>query len=294
MKVMVLVKATKDSEAGVMPTEQLLTDMMNFNEELVKAGIMLAGDGLQPSSTGVRVRFSGKERTVIDGPFAETNELVAGYWIWQVKSMEEAIDWVKRCPNPMFGDSEIEIRRFYDMEDFGEIVTPEVRAQSDKLQAEIERYSLDPPRFELAGERVVAGLNATYTFEQRKEIPTQWERFARQLGHQPTDVGQVSYGVCWNYKPGVGFDYLTGVKVIDPGSLPKNFVQITLPAARYAVFTHRGMITSISDTIDAIWTKWLPNSGHEAAEAPCFERYSEQFNPQTGMGGVEIWIPLAS
>jgi hypothetical protein len=118
MKVMVLVKATKDSEAGVMPTQTLLAEMGKFNEELVKAGIMLAGDGLRPSAQGKRVRFSGRNRTVMDGPFTETKELVAGFWIWQVRSIEEAVEWVKRCPNPMPGDSEIEIRPVFEMEDF--------------------------------------------------------------------------------------------------------------------------------------------------------------------------------
>ena len=133
MRVMVMVKATKDSEAGIMPTEQLLKDMIAFNEELVKAGIMLEGDGLQPSSKGKRVRFSGKKRTVVDGPFAETKELVAGYWIWKVKSLQEAIEWVKRCPNPMPGDSEIEIRPFYEAEDFGAEFTPELQEQERRL-----------------------------------------------------------------------------------------------------------------------------------------------------------------
>ena len=139
MKVMVLVKATQDSENGVLPSQQLLNEMMQYNEELVKAGIMLAGEGLQPSSKGVRVRFSGKNRTVSDGPFAETKELVAGYWLWQVKSMEEAVAWVKKCPNPMPGESEIEIRPLYEMEDFGDAVTPELREQEARLRAESER-----------------------------------------------------------------------------------------------------------------------------------------------------------
>lgn len=141
MRFMVIVKATEDSEAGVMPSEELLTAMMNYNEELVKAGIMLAGDGLQPSSKGARVQFDGPKRTVVDGPFAETKELVAGYWIWEVRSLEEAIEWVKRCPNPMPGPSEIEIRPLYDMEDFGEIVTPEIREQEQRLRAETERLA---------------------------------------------------------------------------------------------------------------------------------------------------------
>jgi len=139
MKFMILVKATKDSEAGVMPSEELLTEMGKYNEELVKAGVMLAGEGLHPSSKGARVRFSGTQRTVIDGPFAETKELIAGFWIFQVKSKEEAIEWVKRCPNPMLEDSEIEIRQIFTTEDFGDALTPELREQEERLRAETER-----------------------------------------------------------------------------------------------------------------------------------------------------------
>ena len=139
MRFMVLVKATRDSEAGVLPSQQLLADMGKFNEELVKAGVMLAGEGLQPSSKGARVRFSGTKRTVIDGPFAETKELIAGYWLWQVKSKQEAIEWLKRCPNPFPGtDSEIEIRQVFEAEDFGAEFTPELRAQEERLRAQIE------------------------------------------------------------------------------------------------------------------------------------------------------------
>jgi hypothetical protein len=140
MRVMVIVKATKNSEAGVMPSEKLIADMTKFNEELVKAGIMLAGDGLRPSSKGKRVRFSNGKKTVIDGPFAETKELVAGYWIWQVKSIEEAVEWLRRCPDPMPGEeSEIEIRPLFEASDFGEEFTPELRAQEERLRTEIER-----------------------------------------------------------------------------------------------------------------------------------------------------------
>ena len=138
MRVMVMVKATTQSEAGKMPSTELLTAMGNFNEELVKAGVMLAGEGLQPSAKGKRVRFSGSQRSVIDGPFAETKELVAGYWLWQVKSMEEAVEWVKRCPNPMEGDSEIEIRPLFELDDFGAELTPELRAQEERLWAEAQ------------------------------------------------------------------------------------------------------------------------------------------------------------
>jgi len=139
MRFMVLVKATADSEAGVMPSEQLLAEMGKFNEELVKAGIMQAGEGLHPSSKGARVRFSGKDRKVIDGPFAETKELVAGFWIWQCASLQDAIDWVKRCPNPMPGDSEIEIRQIFEAEDFGKEFTPELREQEERLRAQMEK-----------------------------------------------------------------------------------------------------------------------------------------------------------
>ena len=137
MRVMVMVKATKDSEAGAMPSEQLLAEMGRFNEELVKAGVTLAGEGLHPSSKGARVKFSGTKRTVVQGPFANAGELVAGYWMWQVKSLDEAIEWVKRCPNPMPGESEIEIRRVFEAEDFGAEFTPEMRAQEERLRAEL-------------------------------------------------------------------------------------------------------------------------------------------------------------
>ncbi|MBV9191971.1 MAG: YciI family protein [Betaproteobacteria bacterium] len=133
MRFMVMVKATQDSEAGKMPSRERLEEMGRFNEELAKAGILVAGEGLQPSSKGARVRFSGKKRTVVDGPFTETKELVAGFWIWRVKSKEQAIEWVKRCPNPMPTDSEIEIRQIFEAEDFGEALTPEMREKGDRL-----------------------------------------------------------------------------------------------------------------------------------------------------------------
>ena len=137
MRFMIIVKATKNSEAGVLPDEKLLAAMMKYNEELVKAGVMLAGEGLQPSSKGARVKFSGSQRTVTDGPFAETKELIAGFWMWQVKSKEEAIEWVKRCPNPMPGEeSEIEIRQVFEADDFGAEFTPELKEQEERLRAQ--------------------------------------------------------------------------------------------------------------------------------------------------------------
>jgi hypothetical protein len=134
---MVIMKANKDSEAGVIPDEHILTEMGNYNEELVKAGIMLAGDGLHPSSKGARVRFSGGKQTVIDGPFAETKELIAGFWMWKVNSLEEAIAWVKRCPSPLDSDVEIEIRQVYELDEFGPELTPELREQEERLRAEM-------------------------------------------------------------------------------------------------------------------------------------------------------------
>jgi hypothetical protein len=140
MKVMVIVKATRNSEAGVMPSEQLLAEMGKYNEELVKAGIMLAGDGLQPSVKGKRIRFGGGKHTVLDGPFTETKELIAGFWIWQVRSMDEAVEWARRCPDPMPGeDAELELRPIFEAEDFGEQFTPELRAQEERLRQEMER-----------------------------------------------------------------------------------------------------------------------------------------------------------
>ncbi|MGH8334027.1 MAG: YciI family protein [Pseudomonas fluorescens] len=140
MRFMIIVKASQDSEAGVLPSKELMTAMGNYNEELVKAGILIECDGLQPSSKGARVRFSGEKRTVIDGPFAETKELIAGYWIWQVKSKQEAIEWVKRCPNPMPGtDAEIEIRQVFEAEDFGAEFTPELREQEERLRAQAKK-----------------------------------------------------------------------------------------------------------------------------------------------------------
>jgi hypothetical protein len=141
MRVMVIVKATKESEAGGLPDTKLLTEMGAYNEELVKAGIMLAGEGLHPSSKGKRVRFSGEQRTVYDGPFAETKELIAGFWMWKVKSIDEAVEWVRRCPNPMLSESEIEIRPVFEAEDFGAEFTPELREQEDRLRAKLDGKS---------------------------------------------------------------------------------------------------------------------------------------------------------
>ena len=290
MRFMILVKATKDSEAGVMPSEKLLTEMGKFNEELVKAGLMLAGEGLHPTSRGARVRFSGGQRTVIDGPFAETKELIAGYWLWQCKSKEEAIEWVKRCPNPYNEDGEVEIRQLFEAEDFGAELTPELRRQEASIRA--QALGLGTPRFEHGREMIVAGLNESYTFETRGKIPVQWESFVPHIGKVPGQMGNVAYGICWNNRPGHGFDYLSGVEVKHAAKLPAEFATVRLPAREYAVFTHRDHVSTIGNTIDKIWNSWVPQAGLNVASAPCFERYTEEFNPQTGMGGMEIWIPL--
>jgi len=137
MRFMILIKASKDSEAGVLPSEQLFTEMGQFNEELVKAGVMLAGEGLQPSSKGARVKFAGGKRTVVDGPFAETKELIAGFWLWQVKSMDEAIEWVKRIPNPTGQEGEVEIRQVFEADDFGPELSPELRKQQERLRSQV-------------------------------------------------------------------------------------------------------------------------------------------------------------
>ena len=302
MKVMVMVKATADSEAGVMPSEQLLTEMGNFNEQLVNAGIMLAGEGLHPSSKGARVRFSGKDRTVIDGPFAETKELVAGFWMWQVKSLDEAIEWVKRCPNPMLTESEIEIRPVFGPEDFGDALTPELREQEDRLRAQTEQLAasaqaaaaagLRPPRIETGSARTIAGLKLRYNDQTRVKIPAQWERFAPHLGNVPGQIGATSYGVCFNNGDNCEFDYLTGVEVGDSAKLPGDFSQVEIPVQSYAVFAHDGHVSSIANTINAIWSKWLPASGYQPAGTPCFERYDERFDPRTGLGGMEIWVAI--
>ncbi len=300
MKVMVIVKASNDSEAGVMPSEQLLTDMGRFNEELVQAGVMLAGEGLHPSSEGVRVRFSGTSRVVTDGPFAETKELIAGFWLWKVKSMDEAIEWVKRCPNPMLEVSDIEIRPVFSGDDFGAEFTLELREQEAALRA--RTLDLGQPRFEDGRELLIAGLSERYAPPSYSAITAQWHRFVPHLGQIAGHIGRDTYGVCWQSDKGhsadessesdCAFDYLCGVEVSGTDALPADFQHVRIAARRYAVFTHTKHISQIAGTIDTIWNKWLPDSGLHAAPSPCFERYTPEFNPDTGFGGTEIWLPL--
>ncbi len=289
MKVMVIVKANKDSESGKMPSQQMLTDMGKFNEELVKAGVLLAGEGLHPSSRGLRVGFKGKERYVIDGPFAETKELIAGFWLWKVKSMAEAIDWLKRCPNPHEEPTEVEIRQVFSADDFGGVYAGNARTRGKRSR---QGLGLGAVRFETGHELVIAGINCAYDAQSRTKIPGQWQRFAPQIGKVPGQMGTASYGVCWNVKADCTFDYLTGVEVAPSAKLPADFTRVALPAGRYAVITHTGHIAALPQTIDKIWAQWVPDAGLKTAKTPCFERYTEKFDAKSGHGEVEIWVPL--
>src|SRR3954470_21177639 len=221
MKVMVIVKATRSSEAGELPSTELLAAMGKYNEELAAAGILLAGEGLQPSCKGARVRFSGKSRIVTDGPFAETNELIAGFWLWKVNSLAEAIERVKRCPNPMNEDSDIEIRPVFEAEDLGAAFTPELREQEASVRA--RALGLSAPTFRQGPGLLVAGLNESYGQDTRAQIPRQWERLAPHLGKVPGQVGRDAYGVCHASGPDCQFEYLAGVAVSSPDRLPEGF-----------------------------------------------------------------------
>ena len=293
MRVMVIVKATQKSETGAPPSTEMLAAMVKYNEELAKAGILLTANGLKPSSQGARVRFSGQSRIVTDGPFAETKELIAGFWMWKVNSLAEAIEWVKRCPNPMPEDSEIEIRPVFEAEDFGEAFTPELREQEARVHA--EALGLSPPTFRQGRHLLVAGLNASYGKDTRAKIPQQWERLAPHLGKVPGQVGQDAYGVCHAAGPDCRFEYLAGVAVSSPDRLPEGFTTVKVDARRYAVFTHSGHVSTLPATIDTIWTRWAPALPLLVAHgAPCFERYTPEFDLGTGLGGMEVWIPLGA
>ncbi len=293
MRVMVVVKATEASEGGALPQPELLAAMGKYNQELAQAGILLAADGLQPSSRGARVRFSGASRIVTDGPFAETKELIAGFWLWKVNSLAEAIEWVKRCPNPMLEDSDIEIRPVYEAEDLGDTLTPEPREQEAAVRA--QALGLSAPIFRHGHDLLVAGLNASYDRETRANIPRQWQRLAPHLGRVLGQVGEDTYGVCHSAGPDGRFEYLAGVAVSSPDRLPEGFTTVKVVARRYAVFTHPGHVSSLPATFDTILTRWAPDCSILVAHGlPCFERYTPEFNPVTGMGGVEVWIPLGA
>jgi AraC family transcriptional regulator len=291
MKVMVMVKASKGSEAGEMPSTELLAEMGRYNQQLAQAGVLLSGEGLHPSSKGARVRFSGKNRTVIDGPFTETKELVAGFWIWRVDSLAEAVEWVKKCPTPMNEDSDIEIRPVFAAEDFGEAFTPQLREQEAAVMA--KGMGLNMPAFQDSPERLIAGLNQRYTSETRVGIPQQWERFMARAATIPDQAGSTFYGVCCNGTPDGSFDYLTGVEVSAAAQLPPEFSSLKLDPRRFAVFAHTGHVSAIPRMMDTIWNEWVPDCAVKIDRtSPCFERYTPEFNPRTGLGGMEIWIPL--
>ena len=290
MRVMVFVKASKSSEAGVMPSQELLAAMGAYNEELAKAGVMVDGAGLKPTSAGARVQFSGSDRTVIDGPFTETKELVAGYWLWNVNSLQEAIDWVKRCPNPMPEDSEIEIRPLYELEDFGDLVTPDLREQEAAVLA--QSLGLNFPYFEDRPPLHLMGLKRSYSMETRIAIPQQWEQFVGQLPSS-VDVQQANlYGVSWNTKANCDFDYLCGCEQTPGQSLPADFSSLTIDAQRFAIFPHTQHVSSLPKSLELIWQRWAPKCSLDLAGEPCIECYTPEFDPKTGMGGMEIWIPL--
>ncbi|MFO0891353.1 MAG: YciI family protein [Isosphaeraceae bacterium] len=291
MKVMVIVKATQDSEAGIMPSTELLTAMGKFNEDLVNAGVLLAGEGLHPSSKGARVRFSGKNRAVTDGPFTETKELIAGFWLWRVNSLQEAIEWVKKCPNPMREDSDIEIRPVFEPDDWGPQLTPELRQNHAELLA--NSLGLGSLQIRDCPGMLIAGLNQSYTLESRSAIPQQWERFV-SADYTVTDrVGADHYGIAWNTRPDCGFDYLTGTEVSRADRLPSDYVCLKLEPGRYAVFVHTHHVSTLPQAIDTIWTRWAPDCGLKiAGDAPCVEHYTPEFDGNTGMGRMEIWVPL--
>jgi AraC family transcriptional regulator len=293
MRVMVIVKASQASEAGELPSAELLAAMGKYNEELAQAGILLAADGLHPSSSGARVRFSGESRIVVDGPFAETKELIAGFWMWKVSSLAEAIEWVKRCPNPMREESDVEIRPVFEAEDFGDVFTPELREQEAAARA--IGLGLCAPKFQQGPDLLVAGLNESYGKDTRARIPRQWERLVPHLGKVPGQAGPDTYGVCHAAGPDGRFEYLAGVAVSSPDRLPDGFTTLKIDPCRYAVFTHPGHVSSLPATIDTIWTRWAPGCGLPIAHAaPCYERYKPDFDPSTGLGGMEVWVPLGA
>jgi predicted transcriptional regulator YdeE len=232
---------------------------------LEQAGVLLAMDGLRPSSQWARVRFSGRSHIVSDGPFVETKELFAGFWMWKLISLAEAIEWVKLCPNPMPQDFDIEIRPVF--EDFGEAFTPELREQGAAVRA--QALGLRTPTFQQGSDLLIAGLTASYGRDMRAKIPQQWRRLAPYLDKVPGQVGDDAYGVCLASDPDCRFVYLTGVAVSSPDRLPEGFTTIKVDARRYVVFAHAGHVSSLPATIDTIWTKWAPDCGrHIARGAP--------------------------
>ncbi len=291
MKVMVIVKASKSSEAGELPSTEMLAAMGEFNQKLVEAGVMVDGAGLRPSREGARVRFSGTERLVTDGPFAETKELIAGYWIWNVQSIEEAIEWVKQCPNPMPEESDIEIRRFYEVEDFGPAFTAELREKEAVQRAVL--LGLQAPNFCDVEEMIVVGMNQSYDMVSRSAIPQQWDRFndrTKPLGISPSAD---YFGVSWKCDSQGNFEYLVGTKASEIREVPADFTSLTIPAGRYVVFEYVEHISKFPSFPQKVFKQWAPESGITIGPGPWLERYTPKFDPAVGVGGIELWIPIA-
>jgi predicted transcriptional regulator YdeE len=277
--------------AGAEALKDAMTEAAAHARELSDSGRYVSASPLHSSETATCVRVRDGKRAITDGPFAETNEVIAGFWLWKVKSMAEAIEWVKRCPNPMLEDSAIEIRPVFEADDFGEAFTPELREQEAAVRA--KALGLGTPTFRPGQRLLIAGLNESYTAATRGKIPEQWQRLAPHLGKVPGQVGEDSYGVCWKADSQCNFEYLAGVAVSSPDRLPAGFKAVEIDSLRYAVFGHAGHVSEIPATIAAIWTKWAPDCGLRLAhDAPCFERYTDEFDARTGLGGMEIWIPL--
>jgi predicted transcriptional regulator YdeE len=204
--------------------------------------------------------------------------------------MEEAVDWLKRCPNPHDEPGEVEIRQVFSADDFASEMTPEMREHEASIRA--QTLGLGAVRFEAGRERLVAGFNNSYDMNTGSNIPALWARFAPHIGKVPGQIGAATYGVSWNMQPGGKFDYLAGTEVSADTKLPADFTRVTLPAGRYAVLTHEGHVSLLPQTFDKIFSQWLPDAGLKTVKAPCFERYTEKFNPKTVTGPVEIWVAL--
>lgn len=296
MKVIVMIKANEKSEAGVLPSEKYMAEMGKYNEELVNAGIMLAGEGLHPSSKGKRIMFSGDFTTVTDGPFAETKEIIAGFWMWRVKSMDEAVEWAKKIPAPPIEEQTegevgiVEIRQVFEAEDFGEAFTPELMEHEAGLRA--QTIGLNKPRYEDRNAMTIAGIKNRYNMDNRMNISSQWQNFFSLIDSVPGKVNPSTYGVSFNQDSDCSFDYISGVEVSHADHLPEQFDSVTIPASRYAVFTHSAHVSSITDTIDKILNQWMPDCELKIVDTLSFICHKDEFNRLTGMGGVEIWIPI--
>ena len=279
MKYMLLIysdeNAWTDSER-----EHCYADSLQLTRDLNERGQYLGASPLEPVALATSVRVRDGKRLVTDGPFAETREQLGGFFLIEAKDLDEAIDIASRIPGARKGT--VEVRPVLALAGL-----PEPAAGAAQSSA------IAPARIEQGRDLLIAGLQSSYTNESRVSIPLQWQRFGAFLGRVPGQVGQASYGVCWSGDGQCDVEYLTGVEVKEAVGLPSEFQQVRLPARRYAIFEHREHISTIGATLDAIWSQWRPSSGDQCdAKSPWFERYDERFNPQTGAGVTEIWIPL--